>query len=397
MLRCSRFVGILCAAFIMVGSTPIRSNAEEGPPYSIGYTEQRIDIPGGQFFNWTTARACIIHPDGSGRREVAPELIDRPHTWTQFTGWSPDGKSAIVGRGWESPENAAWEREHKTFRMTEGWLFDMFLVDLETGVATNLTEVERVSDYNTGLFFWPGDPTKLGFSALIDGISHPFRMNLDGTGKEDLTKGSDEFTYGFNASPDGGRIAYHMNYRIHIADSDGSNAQLIDTGNPFNFCPIWSPDGNRLLFVSGEHYDCHPHVVDREGTGLRKLADRGGYRGVMEGLLEPDFHSESSDVPIWGTDSRTIYFTAQRGGSIELCRVDLEGNEEQLTHSPEGTANYHPKISPDGEWIVFGADRGEEGRQIYLLPAAGGEPKAITRMEKGTAAYHAHWGPKPIR
>jgi hypothetical protein len=33
--------------------------------------------------------------------------------------------------------------------------------------------------------------------------------------------------------------------------------------------------------------------VTRNGTDLRKLADRGGYRGVMERLKHPDFHSES--------------------------------------------------------------------------------------------------------
>jgi len=33
----------------------------------------------------------------------------------------------------------------------------------------------------------PDDPTKLGFTALIDGVSHPFRMDLDGRNKIDLT------------------------------------------------------------------------------------------------------------------------------------------------------------------------------------------------------------------
>ena len=66
----------------------------------------------------------------------------------------------------------------------------MYLVDLTAGAATNLTAIDRVSFHNTGLFFWPGDPTKLGFQALIDGNSHPFRMDRDGRNKRDLTKGS---------------------------------------------------------------------------------------------------------------------------------------------------------------------------------------------------------------
>src|SRR5262249_48838358 len=154
------------------------------------------------------------------------------------------GRQAIIGRGWESPANARWEEEHKEFRFTaDGYLHDMNLVDLDTGKATNVTAVDRVSFYNTGLFFWPGDSTKLGFQALIGGDSHPFRMDRDGRNKRDLTKDSKEFAYGFSASPDGRRIAYHKSYQVFVADADGSNARQIPTGQPFNFVPQWSSDG----------------------------------------------------------------------------------------------------------------------------------------------------------
>src|SRR5262249_35598031 len=158
------------------------------------------------------------------------------------------GQIAIIGRGWESAENGQWEEQHETFRFTaEGYLYDMSLVDPASGKATNITAVERVSFYNTGLFCWPGDKSKLGFQALIEGNSHPFRMNRDGTHKRDLTKDSKEFAYGFNASPDGKRIAYHKSYQVFLADADGRNARRLDTGQPFNFVPQWSPDGTSVL------------------------------------------------------------------------------------------------------------------------------------------------------
>src|SRR6202022_2410464 len=82
------------------------------------------------------------------------------------------------GRGWESAENGKWEEEHKTFRFTaEGWLYDSYLLDLASGKATNVTAVERVSFHNAGPFLWPGDPTKLGFQAMVGGSTHPFRMD----------------------------------------------------------------------------------------------------------------------------------------------------------------------------------------------------------------------------
>jgi Tol biopolymer transport system component len=364
---------------------------EVKPSYLIGYTEGRNDLPGGQFANWVTNRACLVKADGTGRRVLAEELTRKPNTWTQFAGWSPDAKQAILISIWESPENAAWEREHKTFRMTEGWLADSCLLDLATGKVTNLTAVERVSIYNTGLFFLP-DGKGLGFTPLIKSVSKPFVMDMDGRNKRDVSSQGGGFAYGYSASPDGRLISYHENYQIYVSNLDGSEKRQIKTGNPFNFVPLWSPDGEWLMFVSGEHYNCHPHVVKRDGTGLRKLADRGGYRGVVERLKQPDFHSESSDVPVWSVDSQSVYYTAKVGECIELMRASLDGKAEQLTHSEPGTRHYHPQVSPDGKWLLVGSDRSGT-MQLYVIQADGQLTYPITAVAKDSCAMHGHWQP----
>jgi TolB protein len=360
----------------------------------IGYTTFRTDLPGGRHANVVTMRAAIVGADGKGRRDLAAELTREPNTWTQFAGWSPDGRLAIIGRGWESPENGRWEEEHKTFRYTaEGWLYDMYLVDLATGKATNLTGVDRVSFHNTGLFFWPKDPTKLGFQAIIDGDSHPFRMDRDGKNKHDLTKDSKEFAYGFSASPDGRRIAYHKSYQVYVADADGANAHKVETGQPFNFAPQWSPDGSHLLFVAGEHHNCHPHVVRAGGAGLRKLADRGGYRGVIDLLDVPDFHNGSSDIPVWSVDGEAIFHSAKVGTNVELFRVTLDGRSDRLTQGPSGSLHYHPQPSPDGQWLAYGSKR-ESVRDLYVMRLSDRTETPITRLERGRAAMWPHWEPR---
>lgn len=357
----------------------------------IGYTEGRNDLPGGQFFNWITNRACVVSADGTVRRVLAEALTRKPNTWTQFAGWSPDGRTAIIGSFWESPENAAWEREHKTFRMTEGWLADICLMDFPDGPIRNLTEIERVSDYNTGLFYRP-DGSGFGFTPLIQGISKPFVMDTDGRRKRDVSGGGTGFSYGYGISPDGKRIAYHEDYKIRISNADGSGKIAVDTGHPFNFAPQWSPDGEFLLFVSGQHYDCHPHIVRKDGTGLRKMADRGGYRGVVEKLKHPDFHSESSDIPVWSPDGRWIYFTAKVGESIEAMRVGIQGPAERLSESKPGTRHYHPSVSPDGKRVLFGSDR-DGTMQLYVADADGGNARAVTHVPPGYMAMHGFWRP----
>lgn len=335
----------------------------------------------------------IISADGTGRREIAGSLVKEPGSWTQFAGWSPDGKLAIIGRGWESTENAKWEEENKAFRFTpEGWLYDSFLVDVATNQAENLTVVERISFYNPGLFFWPNNPQKLGFTALIGGNSHPFSMDRNGRNKVDLTKGSSGFAYGFSTSSDGKRIAYHENYQVYLADADGKNRAHIQTGQPFNFVPTWSHDGKWVLFLSGEHYHCHPYLVKADGTGLRKLADRGGYRGVIEFLDVPDFHGGSSDTPIWSSDGQLVFYTARVGQNVELFQVTLDGHTKQLTHTAAGTLHYHPKTSPDGKWVVYGSKR-QGIRNLYLMQLSDGAEYRLTDMPLGQAAMHAYWQP----
>ena len=357
----------------------------------IGYTEYRTTLPT-RFENQVTSRAYAVRGDGTGRRMLAAELCEAPHTWTQFAGWSPDGRYAVLGRGWESPENAAWEEEHKTFRMTEGWRFDMYLLDLEQDTLTNLTAVERVSDYNSGLIFIPGKEGLLGFTALIDGVSHPFVMDADGRNKRDLSQGSEGFAYGFSASPDGTRVTYHKDYQIYVADGDGGNALMIETGNPFNFVPQWSPDGQWLMFLSGEHYNCHPHLARPDGSALRKLADRGGHEGVVTVYDVFDFHGGSSDVPVWAMDGRSIYYTSMVGEAVELMQVDLKGNTVRLTQSSPGVLHYHPKPSTDGRWLAFGSTRSGT-RQLYVMPAEGGEAVPVTFVPPGHGAMWAHWRP----
>src|SRR5262249_59645912 len=113
----------------------------------MGYTEYRTDLPGGRQANIKTRRAVVLKADGTGRRVLAEELTREPGSWTEFGGWSPDGKAARLGRYWKSEEVGKWEEEHKDFRpIGEGYRHDAYLVDLASGQAPRQTPVQ---DKNT--------------------------------------------------------------------------------------------------------------------------------------------------------------------------------------------------------------------------------------------------------
>jgi hypothetical protein len=145
-------------------------------------------------------------------------------------------------------------------------------------------------------------------------------------------------------------------------------------------------------FLSGAHHNCHPYLVQRDGSGLRKLADRGDYNGSILFLDVPDYHEGSSDIPCWSPDSRWVYYTAKVGEAVELMRVSLEGNVEQLSHSKPGVLHYHPKVSADGQQVVFGATR-DGVRQLWVAQADGSAARPITTLEKGSGAMWAWWQP----
>lgn len=356
----------------------------------IGYTELQTNLPGGRHANVRTMRAIVSQLDGSTREELAPQLVDDPNVWTQFAGWSPSGAEAIVARGWQDPENAKWEETNRTFRMEPGnWMLDSFLVSLKNKESLNVTAVDRVSHYNGGLFFLP-DRRTLGFTALMNGISKPYLMDLDGRNKRDVSGDGSGFAYGYSASPDGKIISYHENYQIFIANADGTNKQHIPTGNPFNFGPTWSPDGQWLLFLSGEHGHSNPYVVRRDGQDLRKLADQNSYQGWILFLDVDDFHQGSSDTPVWSADGQSVFFTTQTATTTELCQVDLEGKFTQLTTSQEGTMHYHPKPSNDGNWLLYGSMRNGV-RQLFVRNLKTSAEHQITHLTKGRGAMWPHW------
>lgn len=380
------------AALTLTMQVSCMSGFEKPPLHDvqIGYSELRTNLPGGRHANVRTMRAVVANGDGTHPRKVAAGLADGPDAWTQFAGWSPDGTQAIIARGWQDPVNAVWEESNRTFRMDPGkWMLDSYLVNLHDGVSINVTGIDRVSHYNGGLFFHP-DGRTLGFTPLIAGVSRPYLMDRDGHNKRDVSGKGGGFAYGYSASPDGNRISYHEDYQIFIADADGSHKRHIATGNPFNFGPQWSADGEWLLFISGEHGKSNPFVVRQDGRELRKLADQNGYQGWVLFLDVDDFHQGSSDTPVWAADGKSVFYTATVDANAELFQTTLEGKATQLTKTESGTLHYHPKPSSDGRWLLYGSKR-HGIRQLFVREISSGLEQQLTQLQPGYAAIWAHW------
>jgi dipeptidyl aminopeptidase/acylaminoacyl peptidase len=113
---------------------------------------------------------------------------------------------------------------------------------------------------------------------------------------------------------------------------------------PIGYAPAWSPNGERIAFVT---------------KGSLWVADADG---MHRGELVRD-----ADDPAWSPSGRRLAFT--RKGRVYTVRVD--GLDERAL-----VTGAHPAWSPDGNRIVF--DRDE---QIISVRWYGGAPRAVTDGE----------------
>ena len=100
-------------------------------------------------------------------------------------------------------------------------------------------------------------------------------------------------------------------------------------------------------------------------------------------------------APLISDDGHTIVFTQ---GSTEWSNNSYDNElwmsrhgapPVQLTRTPKG-GSFGARISPDGKWVGFLADRGDK-TQLYIISVSGGEALQVTKEENGIASYE--WSP----
>jgi len=76
----------------------------------------------------------------------------------------------------------------------------------------------------------------------------------------------------------------------------------------------------------------------------------------------------------------------------ELWRVSVDGKREQRLTVAGEHSDYTPQWSPDGRWLAFLSDRGDdETAQVWLMRSAGGAARALTAMKGGVSDFV--WAP----
>ena len=176
-------------------------------------------------------------------------------------------------------------------------------------------------------------------------------------------------------SPDGSQVAFLW---------DGGRGgeldlyvKLLGAGTPLRLGgggvigkPAWSPDGRQIAFPRRRAGSVGIFLIPALGGAERKLAEASTRFSPMGVSLD------------WSPDGKYLAVpdgaSSQESQAIYLISVD-SGDKRRLTpRAPQFLYDEMPAISPDGRAVAFVRGASFHVNDLYVAPAAGGEPRRLS-------------------
>jgi Tol biopolymer transport system component len=235
----------------------------------------------------------------------------------------------------------------------------------------------------------PGSSDRIAFMTNRDDpTANPIQyevyvLNGDGSAAR-LT--NNHFFDGFPSfSPDGQKIAFLSDrdgsHNIYVMNQDGSGVVRVTT-TPLpaeDRYATWSPDGTKLLFISNRTGSSEIFVMNSDGSNVVQLTSNVG----------------GDDQPRFSGDGTKIVFTSNRdapnpgsgNGPWEIYQMNADGTGVvRLTH--DNAIAEWPAYSPDGSRIVYDSDRlGEYDLYMMSPDGSGSTPLTTTAFPE----YRGMW------
>lgn len=211
-------------------------------------------------------------------------------------------------------------------------------------------------------------------------------------------------------SPDGKTIIFQAvplgkkHYQIYIMDLEEGIPRMVSTGLGACTCAYFRPDGKKIIFASS-HED--PNIDRINGEASAPGYNRKGgeyiweftpYMNIYEANPDgtelvplttgPSYHAECA----YSSDGSRIVFASNSSGSMNIYTMNADGTDvQQVTHT-DYCYNGGPFFSPNGDQIIFRADRQKPHYlQIYLINSDGRNEQQLT--DNGAINWSPYWHP----
>jgi Tol biopolymer transport system component len=256
---------------------------------------------------------------------------------------------------------------------------------------------------------WTADGRSIVFSAVGPGISPIlWRIPVSGGKPQRLDVGGDARYPA--ASREGDRLVYarkviEVNIWRTTRPASTDLASTGEGGSPEGFIhstgydlnPKYSPDGERIAFVSSRSGIGEIYICDSDGSNQQRLTSFGEARRRFR-----DHRSGGSGEPRWSPDGRLIAFQSCMKGDRDIYVVSAEEGTAPRRLTREASQDVSPSWSKDGKWIYFGSDRTGDW-QIWRMPSEGGPAEQVTKnggyeafeSADGRFVYYAKRWPTP--
>ncbi|MCC6588639.1 MAG: CehA/McbA family metallohydrolase [Bryobacterales bacterium] len=290
-----------------------------------------------------------------------------PSSTPWWPSWSPDGRSIAFAM-----HGSIWK------------------VDLATSIATQLTYGAKYHSSPE----WSPDGKWLIYTADNDARTIQLEIMNVATGETHALT-ADEYVYLDPAwSPDGTKLAYvctrpngYFNIYVRgIRDGkwDGEEMQLTKDNRyvrdrlyfgawDYHTQPAWTADSKEVLFMSNKD------VPLGSGDVYRMPARANGEAEAVKIYSEQTLYRTRPHVSI---DGKRFVYSSTAGAADEYTNLYVlpvkGGQPYKLTFGNDD--HFHPRFSPDGEWIAY---IGNEGGLpwLWLLETYGGERKRVEFKE----------------
>ncbi len=255
--------------------------------------------------------------------------------------WSPDG-SRIV------------------FTSNRNGTADVYVMNAD---GTGVTRLTRSSGTEVAPV-WSPDGSKIFMDSDRDGNREIYSMNSDGSNQTRLTFNPTSDCGPVSMSPDGKRIAFARNasnegptadnFDIYTMNIDGSDVRQLTTDPKFDAEPIWSPDGNRILFISGRDRNFEIYTINKDGSGERNSTNSVAYEGAFA------FTVSGAQVLFLGN-------SIEKAESNQVYLLNADGtNRRQITSFSEKI----DRVSYSAAAGKFAVSSRKEGNfEIYVMDA----------------------------